>query len=102
MSVRLWKRASRPVYSPALQRGFRCWRIEPRSYSATLAGEAANTGKNPVACCLRCNNRKGDPLANEAGMTLRHRPKLFSLRTSRNLVRQIGSQQENPRKYPFY
>ena len=35
-------------------------------------------------------------------MTLRHRPKLFSLRTSRNLVRQIGSQQENPRKYPFY
>lgn len=62
----------------------------------------ANTWENLVASCLRCNNRKGDRLPYEAGMTLRQQPKPFNLHTSRNLMRQMGSQQENWRKYLFF
>ena len=70
--------------------------VFPRSRGGT------NTWENLVACCLRCNNRKGDNLPQEAGMRLRRQPKPFNLHTSRNLMREMGSQQENWRKYLFY
>lgn len=61
-----------------------------------------NTWENLVACCLRCNNRKGDRLPVEAQMRLQRQPKPFNLHTSRSLMRQMGNHQENWRKYLFY
>ncbi len=62
----------------------------------------SNTWENLVACCLRCNNRKGDRLPGEASMKLSRPPKPFNLHTSRSLMRQLGSQQEAWRKYLFF
>lgn len=62
----------------------------------------ANTWENLVACCLNCNNRKGDRLPQEAAMRLRRQPKPFSLHTSRSLMRQLGNHQEDWRKYLFF
>lgn len=61
----------------------------------------ANTWENLVACCLRCNNLKGDRLPDEAAMHLSRKPKPFNLHTSRNLMRQMGQRQESWRKYLF-
>ncbi len=61
-----------------------------------------NTWENLVACCLLCNNRKGDRLPQETGMSLTKKPRPFNLHTSRNLIRQLGNQQEDWRKYLFY
>ena len=61
-----------------------------------------STWENLVACCRRCNNRKGDLRLEEVGMTLEHRPKPFTLHTSRSLMRQLGNHQEAWRKYLFY
>lgn len=62
----------------------------------------ATSWENLVAACRPCNNRKGDRLPEEARMPLHRRPKPFTLHTSRSLMRQLGSQQENWRKYLFY
>ncbi len=62
----------------------------------------ANTWENLVACCLSCNNRKGDRLPHEAAMSLQRQPKPFSLHTSRSLMRQLGNHQEEWRKYLFF
>lgn len=61
-----------------------------------------NSWENLVACCRRCNNRKGDRLPDEAGMPLKRRPKPFNLHTSRSLMRQLGDQQEDWKKYLFF
>ncbi len=61
-----------------------------------------NSWENLVACCRRCNNRKGDRLPDEAGMSLKRRPKPFNLHTSRSLMRQLGDQQEDWKKYLFF
>lgn len=62
----------------------------------------AGSWENLVAACRRCNNRKGDRLPEEAGMRLRRRPQPFTPHTSRSLMRQLGGQQHNWRKYLFY
>lgn len=62
----------------------------------------SNSWENLVACCRRCNNRKGDRLPDEAGMKLKRRPKAFNLHTSRNLMRQLGTHQEDWKKYLFF
>ena len=61
-----------------------------------------STWENLVACCRRCNNRKGDRLPEEAGMTLMRSPRAFTLHTSRSLIRQLGGRQLSWRKYLFY
>ncbi len=61
----------------------------------------ANTWENLVACCLRCNNLKGDRLPDEASMHLSRMPKPFNLHTSRSLMRQMGRRQQSWRKYLF-
>ncbi len=58
--------------------------------------------ENLVACCYRCNNRKGDRTPEEAGLRLVRRPRPFTLHTSRQLMRLIGRQDEKWRKYLFY
>jgi 5-methylcytosine-specific restriction endonuclease McrA len=57
---------------------------------------------NLVACCHPCNNRKGDRLPEEAGLTLLRVPRPFSLHTSRQLMRMMGKSDERWRKYLFY
>ena len=58
--------------------------------------------ENLVACCHRCNNRKGSRLPEEAGMRLMRAPRPFSLHTSRHLMRLLGRSDEKWRKYLFY
>ena len=57
---------------------------------------------NLVACCKRCNNRKGNKLPDEVGMKLLKRPQSFSLHVNRQIMRYLGRSDENWRKYLFY
>lgn len=70
--------------------------VIPRS----RAGET--TWENLVACCHRCNNRKGSRTPEEAGMKLLRQPSPFSLHTSRHLMRLLGRSDDQWRKYLFY
>lgn len=60
------------------------------------------TWENLVACCHKCNNRKGSYTPEEAGMKLLRQPKPFSLHTSRHLMRMLGNSDDQWRKYLFY
>ncbi|MBL8149550.1 MAG: HNH endonuclease [Blastocatellia bacterium] len=57
---------------------------------------------NLVACCRRCNNRKGSKTPEEAGMHLLKKPQAFSLHVNRQIMRYLGRTDENWRKYLFY
>ncbi len=57
---------------------------------------------NLVACCHSCNNQKGDRLPEEAGLRLLRSPRPFTLHTSRQLMRMMGSSDLRWRKYLFY
>ncbi len=57
---------------------------------------------NLVACCHSCNNLKGDRLPEEAGLKLLRAPRPFTLHTSRQIMRMLGSSDERWRKYLFY
>ncbi|HWQ35892.1 MAG TPA: HNH endonuclease [Blastocatellia bacterium] len=57
---------------------------------------------NLVACCKRCNNRKGNALPEEAGMKLMKRPQAFSLHVNRQIMRYLGRSDAAWRKYLFY
>jgi len=70
--------------------------VNPRS----RGGES--NWENLVACCHRCNNRKGNRLPEEAGMRLVRFPRPFSLHTSRHLMRLLGRSDEKWRKYLFF
>ena len=70
--------------------------VLPRSRGGRDAWE------NLVACCVRCNNSKGDRTPEEAGFKLARRPRPFTLHTSRQLMRLIGHRDERWRKYLFY
>jgi 5-methylcytosine-specific restriction endonuclease McrA len=70
--------------------------VIPRS----RAGET--TWENLVACCIQCNNRKGNRTPEEAGMKLARAPRPFSLHTSRHLMRLLGKSDDQWRKYLFY
>ena len=58
--------------------------------------------ENLVACCHRCNNRKGDRMPEEAGIRLIRHPRPFTLHTSRHIMRMMGRSDEKWRKYLFY
>jgi len=57
---------------------------------------------NLVACCRRCNNRKGDRTPEEARMKLLKKPQSFSLHVNRQIIRYLGRADETWRKYLFY
>lgn len=70
--------------------------VVPRSRSG------ASTWENLVACCLDCNNHKGNRTPEEAGMKLARQPRPFSLHTSRHLMRMMARGDDKWRKYLFY
>ena len=70
--------------------------ILPRS----RGGESA--WDNLVACCKRCNHRKGSRTPEESGMHLLRRPRGFSLHVNRQIMRYLGRADETWRKYLFY
>ena len=70
--------------------------VMPRSRGGRSSWE------NLVACCYRCNNRKGDRTPEEAGLRLVRKPRPFTLHTSRQLMRLMANQEEKWRKYLFY
>ena len=69
-------------------------------YPRSRGGES--TWDNLVACCKRCNHRKGSRTPEEAAMHLRRRPRGFSLHVSRQIMRYLGRADETWRKYLFY
>lgn len=70
--------------------------VTPRSRGGESSWE------NLVACCHRCNNRKGSRLPEEVGMRLVRHPRPFTLHTSRHLMRLMGRGDEKWRKYLFF
>ena len=70
--------------------------VVPRSRGGKSAWD------NHVACCHRCNNRKGDRTPEEAGLKLTRKPRPYNLHTSRHLIRMLGQAQEQWRKYLYY
>ena len=58
--------------------------------------------ENLVACCIPCNNRKGNRTPEEAGMRLSRAPRPFTLHTSRHLMRLLAKTDVQWRKYLFY
>ena len=57
---------------------------------------------NLVACCKKCNHRKGSHTPEESGMHLLRRPRGFSLHVNRQIMRYLGRTDETWRKYLFY
>jgi 5-methylcytosine-specific restriction endonuclease McrA len=57
---------------------------------------------NLVACCKKCNNKKGNHMPDEAGMKLIKRPQSFSLHVNRQIMRYLGRSDASWRKYLFY
>jgi 5-methylcytosine-specific restriction endonuclease McrA len=70
--------------------------VQPRS----RGGESA--WDNLVACCKRCNHKKGNRTPEESGMHLLRRPRGFSLHVNRQIMRYLGRADETWRKYLFY
>ncbi len=62
----------------------------------------ASTWENLVACCIECNNRKGNRTPDEAGMKLTRQPRPFTMHTSRHIMRLLGKGDNQWRKYLFY
>lgn len=57
---------------------------------------------NLIACCSPCNRKKADRTPEEAGMTLRHRPRPATIHTARHLLRNMGADSSMWQKYLFY
>lgn len=70
--------------------------IVPRS------GGGNSTWENLVACCKKCNHRKGSGAPEAVGMTLLKKPKAFSMHVSRQIMRYLGQKDETWRKYLYY
>lgn len=70
--------------------------VHPRSRGG------GSTWENLVACCHKCNNRKGSRTPEEANMKLSKAPRPFSLHTSRHLLRLLGNTDARWRKYLFF
>lgn len=62
----------------------------------------ASTWENLVAACLPCNNRKANRTPEEAGMVLSIPPKAMSLHTHRSLMRTMGGEITEWRKYLYF
>ncbi len=61
-----------------------------------------STWENLVACCHRCNNRKGDRTPDDSEMKLLRQPRPFNLHTNRHLMRLMGTSDAQWRKYLFF
>lgn len=61
-----------------------------------------STWENLVACCIECNNKKGNRTPDEAGMKLMRAPRPFTMHTSRHIMRLLGRSEDQWRKYLFY
>ncbi len=61
-----------------------------------------STWDNLVACCKKCNHRKGSHAPADAGMTLLKKPRAFSMHVSRQIMRYLGRTDETWRKYLYY
>ena len=70
--------------------------VMPRSRKGDSSWE------NLVACCVGCNNKKGNRTPEEAGLRVARPPRPFSLHTSRHLIRLLGKSDDQWRKYLFY
>lgn len=58
--------------------------------------------QNLVACCKKCNRFKADRTPEQAGMMLIHKPRPSTMHTSRFILRSMGAEDENWKKYLYY
>ncbi len=58
--------------------------------------------ENLVACCRPCNKHKDNLLLEECGMVLLSRPRPATIHTSRVILRSMGAEDEQWKKYLFY
>lgn len=61
-----------------------------------------DTWQNLVTACGRCNRKKADRTPEEAGMTLLNRPRAVNIFTARYLLRSLGQQEAEWRKYLYF
>jgi 5-methylcytosine-specific restriction endonuclease McrA len=61
-----------------------------------------NTWENLVACCRKCNRDKGNRTPEEWGRALLHKPRAVNIHTSRHLIRELGADERDWRKYLYY
>ena len=61
-----------------------------------------STWENLVACCKKCNHKKGNQTPEEANMSLTKKPRPFSMHVSRQIMRYLGRADETWRKYLYY
>ena len=61
-----------------------------------------STWDNLVACCKKCNHRKGSQTPEESGMKLLKRPRAFSMHMSRQIMRYLGRADATWRRYLYY
>jgi hypothetical protein len=62
-----------------------------------------STWENLVACCHSCNNKKGNKLLTElTDMKLIRMPRSIGIHTSRHLLRNLGMDDPDWRKFLFY
>jgi 5-methylcytosine-specific restriction endonuclease McrA len=57
---------------------------------------------NVVVACRSCNNKKGDRIPEEAGMRLIGRPRLPNVVTYLQIIRRIGEEKKEWRRYLFF
>jgi len=50
--------------------------------------------ENLVMACRPCNHRKGNKTPDEAGMTLRHKPRRLTIHTSKHIMRWMGMEED--------
>lgn len=58
--------------------------------------------QNLVACCKPCNRLKADKTPEEVGMPLLSRPRPTSIHTSKHVLRSMGENDPNWRKFLYY
>lgn len=86
---------------------YRCMYCGTRGNGQTLELEhiipksrgGKNTWENLVASCRKCNQKKGDRTPEEAGMKLIHRPLPATIHTHRQLLKTLGSEVHEWKKY---
>lgn len=70
--------------------------VDPRSKGGK------NSWENLVSACKPCNHRKADRTPEEAGMPLLRRPLPISVHTSRHVLRAMGSEVLEWRRYLYH
>ena len=94
--------APRPLHLSVLRQGLHPVGADARPRPPRNRAAGSSNWDNLVACCKRCNNRKGNATPEEVGMRLVKRPQSFSMHVNRQIMRYLGRTDAAWRKYLYY